>query len=280
MSSTWLVIGGIVSGVIGIGIAAMGWRDLKLYNVLFTGTPTTDIQNINSEEKVEFEETISGPVDGSGFVSPIGQRDETVFAMWYVYEWKIGPNEKDRRAWSGVSSGMYSVPFYLDNGTDRIQVEVGNHPGDVMWKFGDAHVVEDVEEAADSPVDITSFVREHDLVDQRGLDYTIGDVGLDHVFSGLDSNTRGDRRYAEWTFGPGDEIYVLGHAHAANGATAPLRPEDTIVAPADKPFIITDQSKDEWEPLFNTNFRLVFAISAFAIILGAGLLVAGQTPLL
>lgn len=279
MSSTIHVIGGLITGIIGVVLAVAGWKKRKLYHVL-TGTPTTDIQNVNNEGIVKFTETIGGPVDGKGFVSPINNKDKSVFAMWYIYEWKRQSSGSTGKyyTWLPVDSGMYSVPFHLDDGTHQIQVAIGNNPGDVVWRFGDAHVLEIVGVESDSAVDMTTFVHDHDLEEQSGLSNTMGDVGKAAPYS--DGTDPGDRCYAEWAFGPGDEIFLLGHAHAAEGATPPLHSGNLIVEPTNEPFILTETSGDELTDVLSTSYPQEFATSAVAFVLSAILFVAGLTQLL
>lgn len=267
MSSNWLVVSGPVIIIFGLVAAGIGWHQRKQYQ-LIAGTPTTDIRNIDSEGLVELKGTISGSADGSGFVSPIGQTDETVFAAWLVQEWnEHTPNSGSN--WKLLASGTDSETFHLDDGTDQVRVVVEDHPT-VTQKIEDP-VIEEVDVESETPAHIEEFVQETpDLSEQSGSITNRVDVG----------NAHGDRKYTEWTLGLGDEIYILGHVHAAEGATTPLHPEDAIVRLTDgEKSILSDMSEEELTLRGGTSYRLAFAGGAIALILGVGLIVAGTTPL-
>lgn len=251
---------GFIISAIGVLLAVGGWQQRKKHQ-LITKTPTTDIQDITSEGTVELNGTISRPVDGRGFVSPIGQTDGTVYTRWMVQEW----NERgERSTWRPIASGTDSVPFYLDDGTDQIQVAVGDGSSDVIWEGGETHDVEEVPLDSDPPAHITRFIQEHDVEEPSGSITDIIDVG----------NTPGDRRYSEWALGTGDEVYLLGHVSAAEGATMPLHPEDAIVAPKDnEEFIFSELSEEELDRRLSGLLLLPFSV--IVTVIGVGLLIFG-----
>lgn len=278
MEITIHLVAALVTGFFGILAGRSGLKKRKEYRAI-TETPTTDIRNVTSEGTVEFTGTIDEPVDGRGFVSPISQTADTVFAVWYVYEWKKGSESSVK--WGQIDGGMYSVPFYLDDGTARIQVAIGNHPSDVTWNFGGAHTAEVVRVDSEPSVDIPTFVDKHELDEQQRSDFPLDNVDRDHLPErDFDTNTYGDRCYAEWTFGPGDEMYLLGQAHAAQGMTTQLRPANAIVTPADEPFIISEKSEDELTREVGADADVSLAGSAIFFILCAVFLIAWLTPLL
>lgn len=262
VTSIVYIVLGFILGAIGVLLAVGEWKRRKKHQ-LVSSTPTTDIRAVNSEGVVEFTGTISGSVDDSEFVSPIGQTPGTVCVRWLVQEWS---ERGDRSSWRAIAGGTDSVPFYLDDGTDRIQVSVEDEYTSVTLEHGGFHDVEEIDLESDPPAHITTFIQEHDVEEPAGSITNIVDLG----------NTPGDRRYSEWSLGIGDEIYLLGNVHAVAGATMPLHPENAIVAPGDnEPFILSDLSEDELEHRLGSSNRLLLPFSAFMIVLGAGLLIFG-----
>lgn len=268
--NTFLILCSLAPGIIGVLLVVGGWKERKT-NQLIAGTSTIDIRTIESEGLTAVNGTISGPVNGSEFVSPIGQTDDTVLAAWNVEEY-IEP-------WQQIASGVESIPFRLDDGTGQIQVTIEDGVTwrseqsydvtnvDVTWKSGEADIVEDIGVEADPPAHITTFVHDHDIEEQSGAG-----ISLDG------STTYRSRRCSEWTIGPGDEIYLHGHVRAAEGATTVLHPTDAIITPADnEPFILSDISKDELDHRTDTNYRTTLALSAGLFVISAGLIVAGLT---
>jgi hypothetical protein len=236
---------------------------------LVTETPTTDIRNISSEEQIELAGEISGPVDSDGFTSPIGQTDDTVLAAWEAEEWdESGDHGGD---WRTLASGIDSTPFHLNDGTDQVRVAIENRADDVVREWGEFPVVETVGVDDDSSAHIEEFESEHDVSEQSGSVTNVVDVG----------NAHGDRRYSERALGSGEEIYLLGHARAADGATTPLHPENAVVTPVDDgTFIISDLSEDVLTDQLSTSYRLWLAGGASAVILGIGLVIAETISLL
>jgi hypothetical protein len=288
MVSIILVIGGFIAVAIGLTVAYRGQQKRKLHQ-LVTETPTTEVQNIDSEGRVELTGEISSPADGGDFASPIGQRDNTVFSGWKAEEW----NERgDHSSWKTLSSGIHTEPFYLDDGTGQVQVTIDNQanggsrwiptnrsiasegvsPNGVVCEFNDFPVVKEVGAESESPAHIGEFVRgERSLSAQSGSITNIVDIG----------NAHGDRRYSEGTLGLDEEIYLIGHAETTNGATTPLHPDDVVITPGDDgQFLISNLSEDALTDRLSTSYRFALAGGAVVIVIGIGLLVAGTTPLL
>lgn len=231
------------------------------------------------EQQVELSGTISGPVDGSGFVSPISQTEDSVFAKWDYYEW-AHDDDDSALGWRLGDSGMYSVPFYLDDGTGRIQVAIDDCSRDVRWRFGDPHVTEYVSVETASPIDLTTFVSEHNLEGQSRGRGDHDTISRQHPSS--DGTTVGDRHYAEWTLEPGDEIHLTGRAHGPEGRTLPRYSENMIVTPDSLANITSDRYEgyDEVSVDVSWVYRLYFIGSAILFVISAGLLIAGLTTLL
>lgn len=288
MVSIILVIGSLIAVSIGLMAAYRGWQKRKLHQ-LITDTPTTEVQNIDSKGRIELTGEISSGADSDGFASPVGQRDNTVFAGWKAEEW----NERgDHSSWKTLASGIHAEPFYLDDGTDQVRVAIddqanggsrwiptnrsiaseGVSPDSVICEFGDFSVVSEVGAESESPAHIKEFVRgERSLSAQSGSITNVVDIG----------NAHGDRRYSEGTLGLGEEIHLIGHAQATDGAATPLHPEDVVVTPGDGgQFLISNLSEDALIDRLSTSYRFALVGGAVAIVIGIGLLVAGTTPLL
>ena len=263
-----VVVGvGLFASVVGLGACLTGWRKRK-HHRLITETPTTDVRHIDSEGQVELAGEIDGTADGDGFVSPIGRADDTVLAAWEVEEW----NESgDHSNWQTVGSGIDSTPFRLSDGTDQVRVAIEDRDDDVIREWEEFPVVENVGVDDEPPEHIETFEREHDLPEQSGSITNVVDVGKAH----------GDRRYSEQALGPGDGIYLLGYARAAEGATTPLHPDEAVVTPVDDgAFIVSDLTEDALTDRLSTSYRLWLAGGAIAVLLGIGVVVSETTPLL
>lgn len=272
MSSVMLIVlvgSGLVLTLGGGGGMLYGWRQRKP-NQLITETETTDIRAIDREGPVELTGTISSAATGTGFTSPLGQQDQTVFAGWEVEEWDDHTQES---AWIPIASGTVSEPFYLDDGTARVRVAIEDRSLAVRWEFADVPVVEEVDVDADTPTHISDFVRDEPLLaEQSGSITNRVDVG---------QQAHGDRRYAERALGPGAEIYLLGYVHALDGATRPLQPEDVVVTTTDDgPFILSDLPEDELIDQISTTSREIVVAGAIVSIFGLCLLGLGAVLVL
>jgi hypothetical protein len=287
MPSIILVIGGLVVGIIGLVAGYYGWQKRKQHQ-LITETPTTKVQDIDGEGQVELVGEISGPADDGGFASPIGQAADTVFAAWEAEEW----NESgDRSSWRTLATGMRAEPFYIDDGTDQVRVAIedqsskkgflsrrwslateGIAAGGVVSEFEDFPVKAEVGAESDSPAHIEKFVRdEGTLSTQSGSITNLVDIG----------NAHGDRRYSEQSLGSGEEVYLIGNAQAANGATTPLHPEDVVITPTnDGTLILSNLTEDALIDRLSSSYRLALAVGVVAIVIAVGALVAGTTPIL
>lgn len=262
-----LGMGGIVLCVISLMTTKKGWEHRTMYN-LVADEPVIAVRDIKREGSVELEGTISSS-DGDGFVSPIGQREETVLAAWKVERWdEIGENSPSQ--WRTVATGIDAEPFYLTDDTDRVRVEI-DADDDVNWQFDVEPVVVDIGVKEELPANIESFVDDHGLTERSNLGSdiaNIANIGRSH----------GDRRYTEWTFGADNDIYLNGQIHATERATEPLHPEDAIVSPVDREeFFISDRSAAEMADQSGSKYRLWFALSVLLLIVGAVMIYLGMS---
>lgn len=251
-----LVVGGLIIAGFGIVVARFWWTLRKTITIAETMEVSTSIQDIDSrvidsemiteltdttsgtidrgahqpavDPMVELSGTISGPVDDSEFISPISQTEEIVFVKWAFYEFERD-GEDSSPSWQFGGSGVYSVPFYLDDGHDRIQVSIGEQSQDVGWCFGDPHVTEFVSEDADPPIDPTALDNVPNL-EGHVSEERAGGQFVQRPSYKRDS-TVGERYFVEWPLGPGDEIHLTGVVHAPNGGPLPRYSKNMIVTP-------------------------------------------------
>lgn len=285
--STDMIIGGLALVVFSLIIGYQGWRKREQYK-LITETSTTKIRTIDGEGRVELKGTVTGPADGEEeFVAPISNEDGTLLAAWEVQEWSESGKTSD---WKEKASGVHSVPFTVDDGTDSVRVQIDDRADGTNWMPTDRAIASEgtavdgvvcefeefpsvtVDAESEPPEHIREFVMgETSLSEQTGSITNLVDVG----------NAHGDRRYHEQTLREGDEVYVLGHVQAEEDATTPLHPEDVVVTSVnDETFIVSDQAEKELADDFSGTYRLSLAGGVVGTFLGVGLVVAGATPLL
>ncbi|MFC5971072.1 E3 ubiquitin ligase family protein [Halomarina salina] len=260
---TPLSLFGGIALLLGGGVAGLfGWRR-RGHQQLVAETPTTDVRTIADPGVVELVGTVEpAPDAGPGtFSSPIGQRD-CVVAGWEAEEWS---ERGDHSNWWTLGDGVRSVPFYLDDGTDRVLVEPGRHSdpssklteklgdlGDfdasvsvdnVVVDFHTLPVVQRVGAESETPAHIRRFVDgERAVGRQTGSVTNLVDIG----------NAHGDRRYYENTIAPGEEVYLLGYVRARDASDRDgnvcLRPETALVTPPredeDGAFILSARGED------------------------------------
>lgn len=286
MVSILFVVGGIIAGIIGLAAAYYGWQKHQQHE-LITETETTEIRNIDTEGPVELIGEISNSEEDNKFVSPIGRKVGTVFSAWKSEEWS---EHGDWSSWRTLANGIQAEPFHIDDGTGQVQVAIedcaskkgflsrhwsiaseGVAVDGVVCELDDFSIAEVVGAESDSPAHIEEFVRgESALAGQSGSITNVVDVGKAH----------GDRRYYERAFGPGEEIYLIGHVQATDGATTPLGPEDVVISPTNGTFILSNLSEDALIDRLNSSYQLSLGLGVVAIVVAIGLFVAGTTPLL
>lgn len=285
--STVLLVAGVVLLLVASFAGVYGRRQHRK-RALVAGTETTDVRDVREEGLVELTGTVRAD---DPFDSPIGG-ERAVLSAWQVEEWD---ERGDSEMWETRAEGIYATPFELDDGTGRVRVDVGTRvndtstgtgideiqvgPVDVDRLLSDGVTVGDTLAAldgfsvattvppdADPPERIAAFVQgEGSVAAQTDSITNVVDFG----------NAHGERRYYEGTLGPGDDVYLLGHARAAEGATHPLKPEDVVVEPvADSQFIISDRSESELVESFG-GYRYAYAGAVVAAVAGVAALAVG-----
>jgi hypothetical protein len=252
---------GFVVSLFGLTQCYSGWKKFKQHR-LVTGTPTTEIQNIDSEGQVELRGAIVRPTTGNGFASPFNQTGDTVIAGWRIEEY----NEHGEDNFQTIASGVKSTPFHLNDGTGQIQVALKDRD-DVVCEWKDISMVEEIGVDHAPPAHITQFETEHDISEQQsGMFTDIADHG----------NAHGDRHYFERLLSSGDVIYLLGQVRAAEDTTTVSHSDDAIITPVDdETFIISDLPEDRLTSRLSTDYRFSLGGGTVAVVLGVGLVVAG-----
>lgn len=234
-----IAVAGIAAVVAGLGVLAGGlarwWRTRALRS-----TPVREVLSIDEPGTVALVGTVAvDPENGPETIaSPITGR-ECVVAAWSARELTPRAHRK-ARAW--VGAGYTSTTFFVEDDTGRIRVDVGSDDGstprhrgpfgkrvfDRAVAVGDVRIDPDTFEAAV----IGAGQTVPDSIQALEADGSVprqfrADDDPDRVHPG----TR-DRRYEESIVRPGDEVFLLGTATHADGATAGhLHPNRAAVRP-------------------------------------------------
>lgn len=257
--------------LLAVPLGLHGWRKAGWHDVV-SGTPTTAVRQIDESGLVE----LKGTVHADGLLeSPIGGR-ECVFAVWTVEQWdETGENG----SWTTVATGITAMPFELDDGSDRVTVDVGSRSSsggsltdvndmldessvavdDVLCVFGRFPVV--TRHGPDAPPQrIREFTARHRTISEPT------DLLLDRFDRGT---PHGMRRYYEQVVAPGDDIYLLGEVDPDPGATRPLHPEDvTVRVPEEDEFVLSDLPEERLNERLGRD-RLYLPLAVLLAVVGA-----------
>lgn len=302
--STAALLGGVVLAVGGAAASVWGWRRDTRHQ-LIDDTPTTDVRNITEPGIVELSgEVVPAPDAGDEpFTAPFSGTKNCVVAGWEVEDWD---ERGDYSNWRTEGDGIRAVPFYLDDGTDRVLVDPGRRHsdgtagfletlgdlgdfsasisvGDVVADFERFPVVAEVGVDEEPPDRIARFVAgERAVGRQTGSITNLVDIG----------NAHGDRRFSQGTIRAGDEVYLLGYAQPRDGderaraaddpVSVRLRPDTAVVTPPpegeDGAFIVSE--RDERRLLSESRWgRAVLVAGLFAVVAGLALVVSPTTLL-
>ena len=286
--STFLLVTGIVLLIIA-GFATIYGRRQHRRSALIAATETTDIRDIKEEGVVELKGTIRAD---EPFDSPIKGKRSTLSA-WEVQEWDEGGQSE---MWETRATGVYTTPFVLDDGTERVRVNIGDHVSDPSSGTG-------IDEIQVGPIDFDRFLSNGVTVDnvlaslegfsvgtsvppdadppERIKEFTQAEAGVatqtDSITNILDfGNKHGERRYYEGTVNPGDDIYLLGQVRAAQDATYPLKPADVAVTVPDSgQLIISDKSEDALVDSFS-QYKYAYVVAVLTTVTGLAAIVVGS----
>jgi hypothetical protein len=220
------VAGGVLGGFLGL---LLSYREIgKLFRVLRTST--SEIASLHAEEQVE----IVGKADGETTLrSPI---TKTPCVLWQV---TVSERRSSGRSshWVTVYSNTSTAPFYVHDGTGRMQV----HPGPRMELL----LRDDVSQSS-------SIFNSLDEQVQTALN----EMGVNTKgFLNLNKPMRVQERFIE----TGDQIYLLGKTSSNIGGQ---------VMDNDSPLIVSDHS--ELRLLSGFSWRVIVNIM-IGIISGAAL---------
>ncbi|MFQ3318534.1 MAG: hypothetical protein ACI8UR_001763 [Natronomonas sp.] len=257
-----------------------GWNRRRAAT-LVEETPRTGVTDIRSPGIVRVRGTVVPEHELDTFTSPIAADEGCVLSAWEIEE---KYDTAKNRTWEPAAWGIRTVPFYIDDGTDRILVDVenrtvGNETGDVFtpekilvsdgvslsgvqcsFDAFDIHVETDYGESP--PERITAFL---EATDGASVEPMAPDIVVD----------QSKRKYHEATLQPGDEVSVMGHAESRHDAPmSTTGPENLVLSQSDTAtFRLSTAPFDE---LTNGVGGLLFAL--FTGIVGAALLAAVFAP--
>lgn len=247
-SGTLLVLAGVLS-------LYLGWNRRRRAQ-LIEETPRSEIRDVDPPGVVRTRGTVVPKADrdpdadpkAGAFRSPIGGDRECVLAAWEIEERYDTPKT---RSWEAAACGVQSAPFYVEDDTGRLLVDVedrtvGNEteavftPERVLVADGvsvdglrctfdsfDVRVETDYGESP--PPRIADFVRSTD------------GISLDPMATDLVVN-ESERRYYEQTLQRGDTVSVLGAATPAGDRSESTADEgfESIAMP-DHPVVSEDE---------------------------------------
>lgn len=195
---------------------------------LLRDTPTSEVGSM-SVGTVELtgtaergDETITAPLTG----------EEAVAVSYRVQEHKRGADLQTE--WVTVDKGLVAVPFYLDDGTGRVLVDVPDGIGD-------------------KPVTET---REYDISYERVARAEFEDTGDQpptvapflSEYADVSPSSRHERQYHQQILPVGADLLVFGDAELAERVATSATPSSDLVVTEDadtEMFLVTDRSEAE-----------------------------------
>lgn len=252
-------------------------RERRQFASLLEETPRSDMSEIRSTGVVRVRGNVVPATEADPFTSPVGGEPESVLSAWEIEEMYDTPKT---RSWESSAWGVRSVPFYVEDSTGRLLVDVddrtvGNETAEtftperllvsegvtfenlqVEFDGFDVRLETDYEESP--PGRVREFLEETDGV-------SVAPVATDLV---VDASKR---RYREATIRRGDEVSVVGHAAAAgDGETSTASPDEYVVSGAEESTLYLSAVPPEDRP--DGGGSLVFGLLVGAV--GVGLLAA------
>lgn len=267
--------GGVLLVLAGVLSLYMG-HNQRQFASLLAETPRSDVDEVRSPGVVRVRGTVVPASEAEPFPSPVVGDPESVLSVWEIEEMYDTPKT---RSWESAAWGVRSVPFYVEDSTGRLLVDVddrtvGNETSEtftperllvsdgvafddlqVEVEAFDVHVETDYDESP--PTRVREFLEATDGV-------SVEPMATDLV---VDASRR---RYRESTFRPGDEVSVVGHASPAGDRATSTSPADEyVVGDADESTLYL--SADPLDDRPDGRGSLLFGLLAGAA--GVGLLV-------
>lgn len=253
--------------LVGIGLLVLSWRVVKRgsdsmdrYRRL-VGTPDVESADLYPGRTV----TLSGTARGERtFWSPV-ERRECLLAAWRVERYSGGGGHGNN--WKTVASGAHAVPFDVDDGTNRVSVDLRarSAEGDLAscyddWLDGAGRVDDEIRQLFEGteqvirhapdelPEYLSPLYHNEDLTRPRSR-------ALNAVELVAETD---ERRYFETIVTPGDEVFVQGPAYPNPGAAGSLGPHNTVVRPpADGNFVASNRPEGAVRAYFRNRMLFV-----------------------
>lgn len=182
--------------LIGVGLAALGLRELLFAVRIYRSEPTTVAEAANTAGTVELqgvaepdEGTVEAPFSGA----------ETLICEWEVQEERTRhSNQTASTYWQTLDEGLLGGPFRLRDDTASCRVE----PAGSVRHLGRESV--EIPAGTELPDRIRRFVATNPEVEPQDGEIDLGVATL---------HTGNDQRYVERRLDPGEDCYVYGAAH-------------------------------------------------------------------
>lgn len=255
-----LLLAGVALLVLSWRVARRGSDWMDRYRRL-VGTPDVDAADLHPGRSV----TLSGTARGERtFWSPI-ERRECLLAAWRVERYSGGSGHGNN--WETVASGAHAVPFDVDDGTDRVSV-------DLRERSADGELARCYDDWLDGAGRVDDEILQRFVGHERVLRHPPDEMpeylsplyhneGLDRPRSrALDVTNlvreTDERRYFETIVTPGDEVFVKGPAYPAPGAAGRLGPHNVVVRPpADGSSVASNRPERAVRGYFRSRMLLV-----------------------
>lgn len=206
------------------------WQQMRLVQ----DTPTEKIRSA-AVGRTELKGTAE-PIEDGGTIEQPFTDGECLVATYTVKEWD-DDSDDDGGSWETIASGTLLTPFAVNDGTGRMRVEPVE---DATYEFeGENQTTVRVGAGNRPPDAVVDFFERQYASDDGGL---LG--GLLH--GGPDLRGSDKRRYSQSVLPPGEDVYLLGAATPADGASGSNA--DRLVLGPDEgsgEFIISDLVEDE-----------------------------------
>lgn len=215
-----------------------GWKRRRL-SALLSETPRTEAAEVRSPGVVRIRGRIVPAADADPLTAPFGD-SECVLAAWEIEEMYDAPKN---RSWEPAAWGVRSVPFYVEDSTGRLRVEVndrtvGNETAEVFTperlavsdgvavdglhcEFESFGVRAETDYGESPPGRIREF-----LAATEGV--SAGPMATTAV---VDASKR---RYREGVLRPGDEVSVVGYASREIESGTSSEPHEFVLAESDR----------------------------------------------
>lgn len=217
-----------------------GWKQRQVA-ALVRETPRSDVGDVRSPGVVRVRGAVVPKTETESFASPVGGDEECVLAAWEIEE---RYDAAKSRSWEPAAWGVDAAPFYVEDGTGKLLVDVddrvvGNETDDL---FAPERLL------ATDGVSVDGLRCEFDSFDVR-VETDAGESPPRRIAEFIDSTegvsdepmTRApavnasERKYREGTLQAGSEVSVVGYAQPRRDAlVSAAGPGDLVVTQSDE----------------------------------------------